>query len=174
MTQALVYPVQYSSPPPAVQVMRPALQIADEANFAELRKERKRQKSVSDRLLLSLLRSLNTSLLEVHESIFQMDSQEAKAVLQAAFSPRESIIIEMRAEMSDAFIHPEASEVEREMFNLFKSLIAIFEDLQVTADDAPINEASEGYQRFLEKMVAEAVATPPTHGKKALYDLFKD
>lgn len=155
-------------------VMRPALQVANDTDFKELRKERKRQTSVSDRLLLSLLRPLNASLLEVHESVFQMDSQEAKAVLLAAFSPPESMITEIRTEISNAFVHPEASELELELFSLLKSIVVIFEDLQIAADDAPINEASEGYQRFLAKMIEEAVATPPTHGKKALYDLFKD
>lgn len=175
MTSALAYPNYNSfSPHAAVLVMRPALQVADDTDFKELRKERKRQTSVSDRILLSLLRPLNASLLEVHESVFQMDSQEAKAVLQAAFTSQESIVTEMRVEITNSFIHPEASEIERELFSLIKSIVAIFEDLQIAADDAPINEASEGYQRFLEKMVAEAVATPPTHGKKALYDLFKD
>ncbi len=168
MTSALSYTNSFLMP----TVLRSALEVANDTDFKELRKIRKTPTSVNDRISLLLLRPLNAFLFEMQETIFRMDVEEAKAILDMFLSPEKITVI--REKTSNAFLHPDASSVEVEIFKLIKSLISIFDDLQVAANDAPINEASEGYQRFLDKMVEEAVATPPTHGKKALYDLFKD
>lgn len=174
-----ISPVAYYNYQPsasAVVVMKPALEFADDTNFEELKRERKRQSSFSDRLLLSLLRPLNKSLNEAKESVMQMTQQEAQSGLNdlAGYEVTIGEVKEVVILNSDYLENLELSEIEREMFQLLKSVVVIFDEIKLVAEGGAVDEESEDYQDFIGRLVAESASTPIKHGKRALYDLFKD
>jgi len=172
MSPALSSFVDYTPSAPATifERIRPAWDVANHNSFQELQKNRKKPTSITDKLLLVAIRSLNESLVEVHNSIMQMTAAEAQLTLTEWGGNKLNKILET----NPPNLPEDASEIEKEMFLLIRYLVEIVKDLRMIADDTPVDEDSEDYQDFIGTLVAESEASPAKHGRKALFDLFKD
>jgi len=178
MSPALA-PVAHLYPPSApvtVWAMRPALAVAESTSFAELRQERARPVSLTDKLFLKWVRSMNQVLQEFQQEVLRMDAETAQASLSelSVLPGFGRALPEMRSTVGSAPLPPDASEVERELWRLVGYVVSIHDDLQLAALDVEVDEDSADYQAFLQKTVADIEAAPATHGRKALFALLED
>lgn len=162
----------FQAAPATVWAMKPALDLADGANFSGLRRERESPASISSTLLLKVLRAQNATLRDIHAGVLSMDAETAQRVLDG-LPANEKHLAQIRA-VAQSVLVGEASELEREMHQLARNLVGILDDLTLAADAAPIDEDSADYQAFIGRLVAEAEAEPAIPGRKALFALFDE
>lgn len=170
MTSAAAYAPSSPMPLHAIKVMESAMVMTEKKPVNNPKKETTDLTTEIDEVAISsLLNAFDVVLNQLLAAIPRMKPRMAKKILQG-LKKRQASIDKMRIKIASP-LPRRVPKLEKQVYQLSQLLVGIFDDLEIAADDTPIDENSESYRVFLKEIVAEAESTPRTYGRKALYAL---